>query len=52
MIGLLLFAEQPDFWTWMGGIIIFISVIYITYREAFKKKGTTEPVQVDRAIIN
>ena len=52
MIGLLLFAEQPDFWTWMGGIIIFISVIYITYREAFKKKGTAEPVQVDRAIIN
>ena len=52
MIGLLLFAEQPDFWTWMGGIIIFISVVYITYREAFKKKGTAEPVQVDRAIIN
>ncbi len=52
MIGLLLFAEKPDFWTWMGGIIIFISVVYITYREAFKKKGTAEPVQVDRAIIN
>jgi drug/metabolite transporter (DMT)-like permease len=52
MIGLLFFAEQPDFWTWMGGIIIFISVIYITYREAFKKKGTAEPVQVDRAIID
>ena len=52
LIGLLIFAEQPDIWTWVGGIIIFISVIYITYREAFKKKGTAKPIQVDRAIIN
>ena len=52
LIGLFLFAEQPDIWTWVGGIIIFISVVYITYREAFKKKGTQKPIQVDRAIIN
>ena len=52
LIGLFLFAEQPDIWTWVGGVIIFISVIYITYREAFKKKGTKKPIQVDRAIIN
>ena len=52
LIGLFIFAEQPDIWTWIGGIIIFISVVYITYREAFKKKGTTKPMQVDRAIIN
>ena len=52
LIGLFVFAEQPDIWTWVGGIIIFISVVYITYREAFKKKGTTKPIQVDRAIIN
>ena len=52
LIGLFIFAEQPDIWTWVGGIIIFISVIYITYREAFKKKGTAKPIQVDRAIIN
>ena len=52
LIGLFLFAEQPDIWTWIGGIIIFISVVYITYREAFKKKGTQKPIQVDRAIIN
>ncbi len=52
LIGLFLFAEQPDIWTWVGGIIIFISVVYITYREAFKKKGTSKPIQVDRAIIN
>ena len=52
LIGLFIFAEQPDIWTWIGGIIIFISVVYITYREAFKKKGTTKPIQVDKAIIN
>ena len=52
LIGLFVFAEQPDIWTWVGGIIIFISVVYITYREAFKKKGTAEPIQVDRATLN
>ncbi|PPR51037.1 MAG: Riboflavin transporter [Alphaproteobacteria bacterium MarineAlpha5_Bin5] len=52
LIGLYLFAEQPDIWTWIGGIVIFISVVYITYREAYKKKGTQKPIQVDRAIIN
>ena len=52
LIGLFIFAEQPDVWTWVGGVIIFISVVYITYREAFKKKGTQKPIQVDRAIIN
>ena len=46
LIGLFIFAEQPDIWTWVGGVIIFISVVYITYREAFKKKGTTKPIQV------
>ena len=52
LIGLFIFAEKPDIWTWVGGVIIFISVVYITYREAFKKKGTQKPIQVDRAIIN
>ena len=52
LIGLFIFSEQPDIWTWVGGIIIFISVVYITYREAFKKKGTLKPIQVDRATIN
>ena len=52
LIGLFIFAEQPDIWTWVGGIIIFISVVYITYREAFKKKGTSKPIQVDRATLN
>ena len=52
LIGLYMFSEKPDVWTWLGGIIIFISVLYITYREAYKKKGTQKTIQVDRAIIN
>ena len=52
LIGLFIFSEQPDIWTWVGGVIIFISVVYITYREAFMKKGTLKPIQVDRATIN
>ena len=39
LIGLFIFSEDPDIWTWVGGLVIFISVVYITYREAFKKKG-------------
>ena len=52
LIGVFIFAEQPNMWTWVGGVIIFISVVYITYREAFKKKGTAKPIQTDRAIID
>tara|TARA_B100000029_G_scaffold236488_1_gene233550 strand:- start:11259 stop:12161 length:903 start_codon:yes stop_codon:yes gene_type:complete len=52
LVGLLLFSEIPDYWTWIGGIIIFISVVYITYREQFIKKDSTEIKQIDRAIIN
>ena len=52
LIGLFIFSEQPDIWTWVGGVVIFISVVYITYREAFKKRGTLKPIQVDRATIN
>ena len=52
LIGFFIFTERPDMWTWFGGVIIFISVVYIAYREAFKKKGTTKPIQIDRAIID
>ena len=52
LFGFFIFYEQPDFWTWIGGLIIFISVVYITYRESFRKKGTDKPVQADRIIIN
>ena len=52
LIGFFIFSEMPDLWTWMGGAIIFVSVVYITYRESFIKKDVPETKQVDRAIIN
>ena len=50
--GYYIFSELPDLWTWIGGIIIFISVMYITYREAMVKQNTNLTKQIDRAIIN
>ena len=52
IIGYYFFAEIPDMWTWFGAIIIFTSVMYITYREAFVKRKIPETKQIDRAIIN
>tara|TARA_B110000438_G_scaffold159085_1_gene152311 strand:- start:12 stop:689 length:678 start_codon:yes stop_codon:yes gene_type:complete len=52
LIGFFIFTERPNMWTWFGGVIIFISVVYIAYREAFKKKGTPKTIQIDRAIID
>ena len=51
-IGYVIFAESPDKWTWFGGIVIFSSVIYITYREAFIKQRDPSTKQINRAIIN
>ena len=51
LIAYYLFYELPNIWTWIGGAIIFFSVIYITYREAFVKKDAPETKQIDRAII-
>ena len=52
IIGYYIFAELPNMWTWLGAIIIFISVMYITYREAFVKQQIPSTKQIDRAIIN
>ena len=51
-IGYVIFAESPDKWTWFGGIVIFASVIYIAYREAFIKQQDPSTKQINRAIIN
>jgi len=32
-VGYFSFNEIPDFWTWIGGIVVFSSVLLITYRE-------------------
>ncbi len=37
-VGYLVFGEFPDFWTWVGGIVVFSSTVYISYREARARK--------------
>ena len=36
--GFTIFDEIPDGWTWAGGILVFSSVLIITYRENYLKK--------------
>ncbi len=31
--GYVVLGEFPDFWTWLGGTVIFASTVYISYRE-------------------
>jgi len=38
LVGYLFFAEVPDAWTWLGGIMIFASVTYIAWRESRGKE--------------
>lgn len=33
VLGYLVFAEFPDYWTWVGAVIIVASGLYITFRE-------------------
>ncbi len=40
ILGYLLFAEVPEIWTWLGGVMIFAAVIYIAYRERAVKART------------
>ena len=37
-IGYFAFNETPDLWTWLGGIVVFSSVLVITYNEKNKDK--------------
>jgi drug/metabolite transporter (DMT)-like permease len=32
--GFLLFGEEPDTWTWVGAVIIFLATLYTAHREA------------------
>jgi len=38
LFGFLIFDEIPDIWTIIGGLIIFTSILIITYRENYLKK--------------
>ena len=40
LIGWMIFSEIPGTWTWVGGLTIFMSTIYISHREA---KATDSP---------
>ena len=46
LIGWMIFSEIPGTWTWVGGLIIFMSTIYISNREA---KATDSPKPNDGA---
>lgn len=39
-VGYLVFGEFPDIWTWVGGTVIFLSTVYITYRESRRPPAT------------
>ena len=51
IIGILMFDETPDIWTWVGGSVIFASTIYIAHRESKNKetvaatKSSTEEIR-------
>jgi drug/metabolite transporter (DMT)-like permease len=42
-VGFLMFGEFPDAMTWVGGTVIFISTVYITYRESRAKRAAVVP---------
>ncbi len=37
LLGLLLFMQQPDIWTFVGAAVIFGSAMYISHREAVRR---------------
>ncbi len=48
VLGVLIFGEYPDLWTWVGGSVIFASTVYIAYRETQVKREpplTSGPVE-------
>jgi drug/metabolite transporter (DMT)-like permease len=44
LIGLLLFAEFPDIWTWIGAAVIVAGNTYMARREAARRRHTVEPL--------
>ena len=52
VIGFLAFAEIPDTWTWVGGIVIFSSATYLALREThLEYSGVTGPSAEHRRVI-
>ena len=50
-MGWLIFYEVPGLWTWVGGLIIFMSTIYISNREA-KATNSLKPNDVAQEPLN
>ena len=44
--GYFVFNEIPDFWTWIGGIVVFSSVLVITYFEKNKEEKNKNPITI------
>ena len=44
LFGFLIFDEIPDIWTIIGGLIIFSSILIITYRENYLKKRYSKAI--------
>ena len=45
--GFFVFNETPDLWTWIGGIVVFSSVLLITYNERSKDLKNTKNIVIN-----
>ena len=45
--GYFVFNETPDVWTWIGGIVVFSSVLLITYNERSKDFKNTKNIVIN-----
>ena len=47
VFGFFVFNETPDVWTWIGGIVVFSSVLLITYNERSKDFKKTKNIVIN-----
>jgi len=47
LLGLYVFGEEPDLWTWIGGALIVASATYIAHREARLSRPIRSKVRAD-----
>ena len=46
LIGFLVFDEVPDIWSWIGGTVIFLNAVYITFHESTVRAAEPDPSKV------
>ncbi len=39
IVGFLVFSEVPDFWTWVGAMVVFAAVLYMAGQEKRERRG-------------